>query len=43
MKDQFCSFYTNSEDITFYMSSRLGIHDGDIILLGNRLFKFVEQ
>lgn len=32
MKDQFCSFYTNSEDITFYMSSRLGIHDGDIIL-----------
>ena len=32
MKDQFCSFYTNSEDITFYMSSRLGIHNGDIIL-----------
>lgn len=32
MKDQFCSFYTNSEDITFYMSSRLGINDGDIIL-----------
>lgn len=32
MKDQFCSFYTNSEDITLYMSSRLGIHNGDIIL-----------
>lgn len=32
MKNQFCSFYTNSEDITFYMSSRLGIHNGDIIL-----------
>lgn len=32
MKDQFCSFYTNSEDITFYMSARLGINDGDIIL-----------
>ena len=32
MKDQFCSFYTNSEDITCYMSSRLGIHNGDIIL-----------
>lgn len=32
MKDQFCSFYTNSEDITFYMTTRLGINDGDIIL-----------
>lgn len=32
MKDQFCSFYTNSEDITFYMSSRLAINNGDIIL-----------
>lgn len=32
MKDQFCSFYTNSEDITYYMVSRLGINDGDIIL-----------
>lgn len=32
MKDQFCSFYTNSEDITYYMASRLGINDGDVIL-----------
>lgn len=32
MKDQFCSFYTDSEDITFYMSSQLKINDGDVIL-----------
>lgn len=32
MKDTFCSYYTNSEDITSYMVSKLGISDGDIIL-----------
>lgn len=32
MKDQFCSFYTNSDDITFYMASRLEICNNDIIL-----------
>lgn len=32
MKDLFCSYYTNSEDITSYMATRLGVEDGDIIL-----------
>lgn len=32
MKDLFCSYYTNSEDITSYMATRLGIDDDDIIL-----------
>lgn len=32
MKDTFCSYYTNSEDITSYMVSKIGIIDGDIIL-----------
>lgn len=32
MKDQLCSFYTNSDDITFYMTSRLGVNDSDVIL-----------
>lgn len=32
MKDSFCAYYTNSEDITFYMVKRLGVDDKDIIL-----------
>ena len=32
MKDKFCSYYTNSKDITEYMVSRLGIVDHDVIL-----------
>lgn len=32
LKDSFCAYYTNSEDITSYMITRLGIEDGDIIL-----------
>lgn len=32
MKDLFCSYYTNSDDITFYMVSRLGIDNNDVIL-----------
>lgn len=32
MKDCFCSYYTNSEDITKYMVSKLDIVDHDIIL-----------
>lgn len=32
MKDLFCSYYTNSKDITSYMATRLGIEDDDIIL-----------
>ena len=32
MKDAFCAYYTNSEDITSYMVKKLGISDGDIIL-----------
>lgn len=32
MKDTFCSYYTNSEDITSYMVSKIGISDGDTIL-----------
>lgn len=32
MKDSLCSYYTNSEDITSYMVSRLGINENDIIL-----------
>lgn len=41
MKDPFCSFYTDSEDITNYMSSRLDMKDADVILepsAGNGLF-----
>lgn len=32
MKDLYCSYYTESEDITSYMVSKLGIHDNDLIL-----------
>ena len=32
MRDRFCSYYTNSKDITAYMVSKLGIIDNDIIL-----------
>ena len=32
MKDLFCSYYTNSADITSYMATRLGVEEGDIIL-----------
>lgn len=32
MKDTLCSYYTNSDKITSYMSNRLGISNGDIIL-----------
>ncbi len=31
-KDMYCSYYTNSEDITSYMVEMLGISDQDIIL-----------
>lgn len=32
MKDIYCSFYTESEDITSYMASKMGINEKDIIL-----------
>ena len=32
MRDEFCSYYTNSKNITAYMVSKLGINDDDIIL-----------
>lgn len=32
MRDIFCSYYTNSKDITEYMVSKLGVVDNDIIL-----------
>lgn len=32
MRDKFCSYYTNSKDITEYMVSKLNIVDNDIIL-----------
>lgn len=32
MKDTYCSYYTNSENITSYMISKLEINNGDIIL-----------
>ena len=32
MKDIFCSYYTDSEDITSYMISKLNIENNDIIL-----------
>lgn len=32
MRDRFCSYYTNSKDITDYMVSKLGVIDNDIIL-----------
>lgn len=32
MYDTYCSYYTDSEDITNYMASMLDIKDGDLIL-----------
>lgn len=32
MKDVYCSYYTESEDITSYMVSKMGISENDIIL-----------
>lgn len=32
MRDTYCSYYTNSKDITSYMVARLGIVDDDMIL-----------
>lgn len=32
MRDTLCSYYTNSDEIIFYMVSRLGITENDIIL-----------
>ena len=32
MRDRFCSYYTNSKDITEYMVSKLDVVDNDIIL-----------
>lgn len=32
MHDTYCSYYTDSEDITNYMASMLNIEDGDLIL-----------
>lgn len=32
MKDSFCSYYTNSKDITSYMVSMLNLIDGDVLL-----------
>ena len=32
MKDTFCSYYTNSDEITSYMVNRLEIEENDIIL-----------
>ena len=32
MKDLFCSYYTNSDDITSYMSRMISVDDNDIIL-----------
>jgi len=32
MKDVYCSYYTESEDITVYMASKLGISENDLIL-----------
>ena len=32
MKDEFCAYYTESDDITSYMAARLGIEENDVIL-----------
>lgn len=32
MKDTFCAYYTNSDDITSYMVNKLNVEDSDIIL-----------
>ena len=32
MKDTFCSYYTESDDITSYMVSKVTVSDGDVIL-----------
>ena len=32
MKDVYCSYYTESEDITSYMASKMGVAENDIIL-----------
>lgn len=32
MKDEFCAYYTNSDDITSYMTKRLGVSEQDLIL-----------
>ena len=32
MKDIYCSYYTDSDDITNYMVRRMGVRDGDVIL-----------
>ena len=32
MKDTLCSYYTESEDITSYMVSKVTVSDGDVIL-----------
>lgn len=32
MKDLFCSYYTNSKEITSYMAAKLNVVDGDVIL-----------
>ena len=32
MKDLYCSYYTESDEITSYMISKLNIKDNDIIL-----------
>lgn len=41
MKDYFCAYYTDSEDITNYMASMINVEENDIILepsAGNGLF-----
>ena len=32
MKDIYCSYYTESDDITSYMARKLGIKDSDLVL-----------
>ena len=32
MKDIFCSYYTNSKEITYYMAAKLNVVDNDVIL-----------
>ena len=32
MKDTLCSYYTESDDITSYMVSKVTVSDGDVIL-----------
>ena len=32
MKDLYCAYYTESDDITSYMATRLGINEDDVIL-----------